>query len=387
MKVVIAGAGLGGLCLAQGLLAHGVEVVVYERDASLSSRRQGYRIHVDGDGDRALAATLPPHLYALFRATAYEPAPRTPVYDHRLRQLAVLETAGSGPHLAVNRLTLRQILAYGLGGVVRFGRAVDGYAVDGERVSVRLSDGAVDGADVLVAADGVHSAVRREYLPQQRIVDTGVVQVYGKVPLDDATRELLLPAMYAVFTPVTGPDGGYVGIGPVDHPEPPADAAARLAPGLTLLETDDYVTVSYGARRETLPGLRGVDGAALRRLVLERTEGWHPRVRGLVERWRADDVFPLTLRSCVPIAPWRPSRVTLLGDAVHAMSPAAGAGANIALRDAAALSTALGTADVRSVRTAIAGYEAAMVEYGFAAVRRSGLNGTRVLGQDPLPAG
>lgn len=389
MKVVIAGAGLGGLCLAQGLRSRGVEVIVYERDAALLSRRQGYRIHIDGDGDRALAVTLPPNLYELFRATSYEPLPRTPVFDHRLRRLAMVESDDSDRHVSVNRLTLRQILLHGMQDSVRFGRKVVGYAVDGGvdggAVTVRLDDGTTDAAEVLVAADGVHSLVRRQYLPHQRIVDTGVRQLYGRVVLDAATRQLLLPEMYAVFTPITGPDQAYVGIGPVDYPQSPAAAAARLAPGLTLYETDSYVTVSYGARREVLPELGGLTGEQLRGLALERTEGWHPRVRDLLGRWQPDSVFPLALRSSVPIDAWRPSRITLLGDAIHAMSPAAGVGANTALRDAATLTTALTATGRLSVVEAIADYETAMVGYGFAAVRRSAVNGHRMLGQDLLP--
>jgi 2-polyprenyl-6-methoxyphenol hydroxylase-like FAD-dependent oxidoreductase len=79
------------------------------------------------------------------------------------------------------------------------------------------------------------------------------------------------------------------------------------------------------------------------------------------------------VRSAVPIALWPASRVTLLGDAIHAMSPARGSGANTALRDAALLAAELG-ASARGEKTpvqAIADYEREMVGYGFAAVRAS----------------
>jgi len=68
--VVIIGAGLGGLCLAQGLKRAGISFDVYERDAAPDSRLQGYRIRIDAEGQRALAACLPLELFALFRATA-----------------------------------------------------------------------------------------------------------------------------------------------------------------------------------------------------------------------------------------------------------------------------------------------------------------------------
>src|SRR5690349_15460133 len=67
--VMIIGGGIGGLCLAQGLKRAGVSVAVYERDQTRSDRLQGYRIHINPAGSRALHACLPPDLYAAFLQT------------------------------------------------------------------------------------------------------------------------------------------------------------------------------------------------------------------------------------------------------------------------------------------------------------------------------
>ena len=72
-----------------------------------------------------------------------------------------------------------------------------------------------------------------------------------------------------------------------------------------------------------------------------------------------------------PIRPWPASRVTLLGDAVHNMTPMAGIGANTALRDARLLASKLASARRETPVTAIGQYETAMRKYGFAAVRLS----------------
>ncbi|GAA4487258.1 FAD-dependent monooxygenase [Actinoallomurus oryzae] len=390
--VVIVGAGLGGLCLAQGLRRSGVSFAVYEGDRSLTSRPQGYRIHIDGQGDQALAQVLPAELHRLFRATAGVPRTRTPVFDDQLTRLTVLEPADDGVHLAVNRLTLRQILLSGVRDSVAFGKRLTRYgsAADG-RVTAYFSDGTRATGDVLVAADGVNSPVRRQYLPHARVVDTGLRQLYGKVPLDDRTRELFLPDMHAVFTPIIGPNKNYVGVAPVQYPEPVARATARLAPGVRLTDTTDYMTCSFGSRPEFLPAadeeLYAMSGEQLREMTLRMIRDWHPRVRRIIEHWQPDTVFPLTLRTSVPIDPWATTNVTLLGDAIHAMSPAAGVGANTALRDAANLTTALGkVAHGEPLIPALAAYEAEMIDYGFAAVRTSAANGHRMLGQDPLPA-
>src|SRR5215469_7735692 len=68
-RVLVIGAGLGGLCLAQGLRKAGVEVAVYERDAGLAVRTQGHRVHIDSRGEQALRQCLSSSLYELFLAT------------------------------------------------------------------------------------------------------------------------------------------------------------------------------------------------------------------------------------------------------------------------------------------------------------------------------
>ena len=58
-KVMIVGAGTGGLCLAQGLKQSGIDLSVFERDRTPTDRLQGYRLHISSDGARALEHCLP----------------------------------------------------------------------------------------------------------------------------------------------------------------------------------------------------------------------------------------------------------------------------------------------------------------------------------------
>jgi 2-polyprenyl-6-methoxyphenol hydroxylase-like FAD-dependent oxidoreductase len=78
-------------------------------------------------------------------------------------------------------------------------------------------------------------------------------------------------------------------------------------------------------------------------------------------------------KSAEPVAPWTTGAVTLLGDALHNMTPFRGMGANMALRDTAALREALvSIAEGRAEQaTALAAYEREMIEQGFAAVNAS----------------
>jgi 2-polyprenyl-6-methoxyphenol hydroxylase-like FAD-dependent oxidoreductase len=377
MHVVVIGAGLGGLALAQGLRRAGIDVTVYERDSGLASRRQGYRLHIDPDAHDALAEVLPPRLVRLFHRTAGTPNARFTALDDQLNQVATVDA--ETVDFAVDRLVLRQILLAGIEDAVVFGKEFERF----EGQTAHFTDGTSVCPDVLVAADGVNSAVRRQYLPHARIVDTGVWQLYGTVPLTERTRPLFDDRMRGIFTVISGPERTFLGVAPVEFPVPPRQAAAEA--GIELLPVSDYMTCSFGARREWFGthDLRSMPGEQLHGIVTEAVRTWHPRVREIVAACDPATLFALPLRQSVPIDPWPTTTVTLLGDAIHAMSPAAGAGACVALRDASLLTAALTRGG--NLVDALRDYESAMTERGFAAVREGAANGHRFLGQDPLP--
>lgn len=387
--VVVAGAGLGGLALAHGLRRRGIDVVVYERDSAVDTRRQGYRLHLDAAARRALHQVLPASLCALFDATTGTPKPRFTVLDTELGERFAQDSAE--PAYAVDRLTLRRILLTGIDDRVVFGKAVVGFRTEGDRIDVRLADGDSVRADILVGADGINSVVRRQYLPHARIVDTGVRQLYGAIALNARTRNLFDDSMFGIFTMIAGPDRNFVGVAPVEFPEDPATAAARLVPAANLPSVPDYMTCSFGARAEWFgaveTSLRDLDGGRLKDLVSAAVRTWHPRIRAIVDACDPAGMFALPLRTSVPIPAWPTTPITLLGDAVHAMSPAAGSGACVALRDAADLAETLESVVAgKDRRSALHEYEQRLIDYGFTAVRTGAADGHRFLGQNPLPA-
>jgi 2-polyprenyl-6-methoxyphenol hydroxylase-like FAD-dependent oxidoreductase len=113
------------------------------------------------------------------------------------------------------------------------------------------------------------------------------------------------------------------------------------------------------------------DAEALKTMVLALMKDWDPGLRWIVQNSRTISTF--SVKTAVPVPAWETRNVTLLGDALHNMTPFRGMGANVALRDAAALRRALG----RVVRgeslllESLAAYEREMIEYGFRAVRAS----------------
>ena len=93
MRVIIAGGGIGGLCLAQGLTKAGIEVAVYERDRSPGERLDRYRLHISPAGSRALRACLPASAWKTFLAGASEAEGGFGFLTERLKTLVVVGDA------------------------------------------------------------------------------------------------------------------------------------------------------------------------------------------------------------------------------------------------------------------------------------------------------
>jgi len=371
LRVAVVGGGLGGLALAQGLLRAGAGVTVYERDASLVTRRQGYRLHLDARAGLALAAALPAEAFAWFQATCAQPSRHLTVATERLRVLHEQVTADRGADLyapatlstSVDRRTFREVLAAGLDRRIAFGRELTRYEAGAGGVRLYFADGQEAEADVLVGADGVGSAVRRQYLPAAAPADTGTRCIYGRTPLGPDT---VLPAVVKDgFTAVVG---GRIGmaIGVVRFRTPPQ--------ALGLTPAQDYLMWGLTGDRECFglpdPELAALNPAGLHALSAGLIRTWHPDLRALHAAADVEETFAIRIRTSPAVPAWPASRVTVLGDAIHAMSPARGSGANTALQDAALLCQVL-TTDGSDVVAAIGEYERQMREYGYAAVAAS----------------
>lgn len=388
-QVLVIGAGIGGLSLAQGLARAGMSVQVFERDRTRGDRLQGYRLHIDPEGSLALHACLPPPLFDAFVATCGKGGDRFSMLTEQLDEVfsfGVDDGAGGDPvarDRSASRITLRQVLLAGLDDVVQFDRTFEWYehTLDG-RVSARFADGSTATGDVLVGADGASSRVRRQYLPHAEVVDTGILAVAGKVPLADV-RELLPEALFQGPALIAGPQGCSLFLavqefacGPERMEGIGGNGTEALPLGLLFDNTADYLMWSFGARSARFgfsEEPEGIGAATLVDAVLQLTERWHPQLQAIIRASDPATITPLRIRTSVPLAPWPATNVTLVGDAIHSMTPYRGIGANIALRDADLLCRNLiaARAGTTSMPEAIRDYEAEMVDYGFAAVRES----------------
>jgi 2-polyprenyl-6-methoxyphenol hydroxylase-like FAD-dependent oxidoreductase len=166
LEVLIIGAGAGGLCLAHGLVASGLNVRVFERDRTPTDRLQGYRLHVSATGNRALQACLPTENFERFvRASAIANTAVT-FLDSRLNRLLQIDIPpvdrmAPESERPISRISLRKILLEGLEGVVAFDKTFVAYeATSDGRVSVRFKDGSTATGDLVVGADGASSHVQ-----------------------------------------------------------------------------------------------------------------------------------------------------------------------------------------------------------------------------------
>ncbi|WIY00776.1 NAD(P)/FAD-dependent oxidoreductase [Amycolatopsis mongoliensis] len=400
IRIVIAGAGLAGLTLAHYLHRHGIQVTVYERDNGLSAREAGYRVHINSTGTSALHAALEPRSWELFLATCGMPDDDMLLFDEQLtprppRDKAASKGTGAPAeipeHLAVCRSTLRRILFLGLEDVVHFGAKVTGYRSNPDStVTALLEDGGTAEADLLVAADGINSAVRAQRLPQVRVADLGARSIAAKIPLTAETKAKLPAQLYNAFSMAY--DGDFTGLtlGPLDRTDPHSPLITRQDPEFRQEARENYALSIFNSTVEhMLPDaeLFGAGPDELKAYVLRRLATWHPALVGIVRLWDTATVQALAVRSCVPVATWEPSAVTVMGDAIHAMSPALGIGANTALRDAHVLGSRL-LAAAHGDTTLLGGtaaYEESMREYAYRALRKSAFVGQQVIGHLPLP--
>ncbi|GAB3738930.1 NAD(P)/FAD-dependent oxidoreductase [Hymenobacter agri] len=402
MNVLIIGAGLGGLCLAQLLQKNGVSVQVFERDASASERLQGYRLHLDADGILALRAALPDPLFQLLELTSTNPLPYTTILDtalHLSRRFPIdsysktehHQAQGIARHLNVNRATMREILLTGLENCCHYGARLVRYEANEQSVKAFFEDGRTATGDLLIGADGAGSVVRRQRAPEARFMDSGARAIYGRLGVEAARRVLPALCLADVFTAASDARKLILGVGPVLFPVPPAEAAQSLGLATALHPQADYVGCIISGRKEFF----GADEEAVRlktsdelqQLATELLSDWPSEAAAVPAAGEKGSFFFIEMGSSIPFALPPHPNVTLLGDAIHTMTPSLGRGANIALRDAVLLGQELlrVVQGEKALAAALQDYETEMTAYGFNVVRQSAEMGTKLLGQDPLP--
>jgi 2-polyprenyl-6-methoxyphenol hydroxylase-like FAD-dependent oxidoreductase len=343
MRAVVTGAGLGGLCVAHGLRKAGADVEVLEARDGIGDFGQGYRININAAGHQALRTCLADEHFQAYERTLHRQSdPAVYLYSPALQLLSRHEVPAAPG--AIDRGTVRRLLADGLAGRIRFGC----------RVTAVAGIGAVD---LIVAADGAGSALRRELLPDPGPRDLGWSAIFGRSPLTAANRGWTAPVILSSRFCGLRDGTTILALGAYDP-------AARTV-------TSPYVMWVLMGPASELPAA-DTSPAELIRFARHRTADWDSRATAVLREATVTDSFLTSLRAVdeIPDIPDRTGvPVAFLGDAIHTMSPAGGEGANTALGDAALLVSHLRAAD--TITEAVARYHADMRSAASAAIKRS----------------
>ncbi len=209
------------------------------------------------------------------------------------------------------------------------------------------------------------------------MMDSGARAIYGRLALSDARRVLPPHALADIFTAAFDTRKLILGVGPVIYPMAPDQAARALLPQARLRTQDDYIGCIIAGRKELFgddeAALRAASSDTLQDLASRLLAEWPSGAAKVPRAGEAGSFFYVEMASCIPFDLQPETRVTLLGDAIHTMTPSLGRGANVALRDAGLLRNWIVKhhKGELSCDAALQAYEREMTTYGFEVVRRS----------------
>ncbi|HTH98793.1 MAG TPA: FAD-dependent oxidoreductase [Stellaceae bacterium] len=352
-KVVIVGAGIGGLTAALSLLQRGFDVAVYEQAPQLGEIGAGFQ--VSANGARVLFEL---GLEAEIRAVCTEMDGKeirlwSTGQTWKLFDLGATSVAKYGfPYFMIHRADLHGLLVEAVRkrapDAIRLNARCTGVeqTCDGARVHFAGHDPVT--ADVVVGADGVHSVIRQNLFGQDKPSFTGYIAWRGLVPADELPEHLRRP----VGTNWVGPGGHIVHY---------LLRSGQLFNFVGAAERDDWQVESWterGSQEECAADFKG----------------WHQDIQTVIRKLHQP--FKWALLSREPMARWTEGRVTLLGDACHAALPFLAQGAVMAIEDGFILARCL-EHFTGSVEAALAAYERLRMDRTAKVVLGSAANGKR----------
>ena len=336
--ILISGAGIASLLLAQSLRLSRIPFILFERDSSFSFRAQGYRLRLSSEGLDAIESVLrqDPPLWEKFWSrcgktggagfASFDAVSGTQT-EHRMPESL---TSREGKIVGIARGDMRQVFAEGCEEFIQWGKNVVGYELTGNGEGVRavFADGTQsEEGSMLIAGEGIYSRVARQVSGGRlKVYDTGARGIHGQAP---STAFKGLGEGVFRLRDDSRPDGAIfiiTNVRPGDMDDPNVNFGWTMGgqPGVIRAPNDDYSIV-------------GPQAAQLARSL---TKDWHPRFQPLFDQMDESEAafwkITCSTPSGVPEWPNEP-RVTAIGDAAHSMTPAGGIGANTAVRDSALL--------------------------------------------------
>ena len=319
-KILIAGAGLGGLAAASCLMKAGYDVEIYEQAPALGEIGAGIQLsancmHVLNDlgmGKAIWDVGVRPEAYVFRLHDTGEVIQRFALSEDHLKQ-------HGAPYNQLHRADLHDLLAAKARefkpGIVNLDRRVVGFTESDSAVELNFADGSSARGDMLIGADGLKSVVCRQMFGEKPATYTGDGAWRITVPVE----RLPHPRLEQVMSVFMGP-GGHCVIYYL--------RAGKIINFVGCIETDEVSEESWTVK---FPKDR------LRADLI----GWHPAVHAIVDAADDDGCYRWSLHNRKPIGNWSTRRVTILGDAAHATLPYLAQGAAMSIEDGCVLARAL----------------------------------------------
>jgi 2-polyprenyl-6-methoxyphenol hydroxylase-like FAD-dependent oxidoreductase len=383
--ILISGSGLASLLLAQSLRQSSIPFLIFERDASISFRAQGYRLRLSKEGLDAIESVLSPEMWEKFwdkcgktggtgfaaldaitgeditsaaEKPTFEP-PKPADNEPKAEPLTIMSR--DGKIVGIARGDMRKVFLEGCEPYMHWSHTVTGYELTDSGVRAIFADGSksVEG-EMLIGGEGIYSKVAKQVSEGKiKTYDTGARGIHGQ----------------ASTTAFKGLGEGVWRIADESNPKGRVFAITNLRPD----EMNDP-SINFGWTMGGQPGViqapndnYAIVGVEAAKIAKELTKNWHPRVKPLfTEMVESEAAFwKITCSTPTGVPEWKNNpRVTVIGDAAHSMTPAGGIGANTAVRDSALLGKLL--AEAGGWKDSItADYEKVMRVYASEAVRGS----------------
>jgi len=314
-RIAIVGAGIGGLTAAVALHRRDIDVEVFEQSAKISEIGAGVALTPNAvKAYRALG--LEDEIGAIGFESDYQVVRNWNdggVISRVPRKGAYTREFGA-PYLTMHRADLVDVLHRQLPEkVFHLGARCTAVETSDQGARARFADGTEIEADVIVGADGIHSAVRRSLFGAEAPRFTGCACWRGLVPLD-------------AFPPGVVSRDGTMYMGPRSHVIYYLVRGGQLVNFVAHIESNAWTGESWTQECD-------------RTEVLETYAAWHEpllRLLGSAERY-----YKWALYDREPLDHWSEGRATLLGDSAHAMLPYIGQGACMAIEDGYILAAAI----------------------------------------------
>ena len=313
-RAIVIGSGIGGPALSLFLKRSGIEPQIFEAYPGPSTIGGGFQIAPNGM--RVLAAL------GLAEEVTRAGAPSSEFHfrNHHGRSIGHIDLSRCGAGVTIMRAAFQQILldaAEREGLSITYGKRLSSIDASAAGATAYFEDGTAAHGDMLIAADGVHSRARGLILPEHaRPQYTGMLGVGGLVDAASAVAADPADARQLNFTMGARLQFGYASL---SASQPRWGWWCHLPQEPELSRQD----------------LQAITDDAMRARVLKAFSGWHAPIEAFVS---ATDQIMRTAIYDVPALPtWHVGHVMLIGDAAHAMSPAGGQGASLALEDAMVL--------------------------------------------------